>query len=92
LKTKSASVEIKESAWIKLNVDQTGFYRVKYDENLGGKIRHAIESNQLSPTDRFGEINLFCCLALLSPLIEISGLTFLLFCGQGSWMTHMHSV
>ena len=84
MKTKSGSVDITESAWIKLNVDQTGFYRVKYDEKLGGKIRHAIESNQLSPTDRFGKINLlYACLALSSPLIEINVLTLLLFVDRG---------
>ncbi|PON95981.1 Peptidase M1, alanine aminopeptidase/leukotriene A4 hydrolase [Trema orientale] len=40
--------------WIKLNVDQTGFYRVKYDEHLAARLRHAIEKNYLSATDRFG--------------------------------------
>ncbi|KAJ6793920.1 aminopeptidase M1-like [Iris pallida] len=40
--------------WIKFNVDQTGFYRVKYDEVLATGLRHAIEANQLSETDRFG--------------------------------------
>uniref|UniRef100_A0A5B7A8X7 Aminopeptidase n=1 Tax=Davidia involucrata TaxID=16924 RepID=A0A5B7A8X7_DAVIN len=43
-----------ECAWIKLNVDQTGFYRVKYDEELAGRLRYAIESKCLSATDRFG--------------------------------------
>ncbi|KAF4367053.1 hypothetical protein G4B88_016765 [Cannabis sativa] len=40
--------------WIKLNVDQAGFYRVKYDEHLATRLRHAIEKNYLSATDRFG--------------------------------------
>ncbi|KAF9606227.1 hypothetical protein IFM89_023810, partial [Coptis chinensis] len=40
--------------WIKLNVDQTGFYRVKYDDELTGRLRHAIQANHLSPTNRFG--------------------------------------
>lgn len=57
LKTKSGSVDIQESAWIKINVDQTGFYRVKYDGNLEGKIKHAIERGQLTPTDRFGVLD-----------------------------------
>uniref|UniRef100_A0A5B7A6K2 Aminopeptidase n=1 Tax=Davidia involucrata TaxID=16924 RepID=A0A5B7A6K2_DAVIN len=43
-----------ECAWIKLNVDQTGFFRVKYDEDLAGRLRYAIESKCLSATDRFG--------------------------------------
>lgn len=43
-----------ESFWIKVNVNQTGFYRVKYDDNLLAKLGKAIEANMLSPTDRFG--------------------------------------
>ncbi|KAG0454695.1 hypothetical protein HPP92_023987 [Vanilla planifolia] len=42
------------SIWIKLNVDQTGFYRVKYEGELEAGIRYAIENNKLSETDRFG--------------------------------------
>jgi puromycin-sensitive aminopeptidase len=48
------SVAENKSAWIKLNVDQTGFYRVKYDEDLAARLRIAIEKKQLSATDRFG--------------------------------------
>ncbi|ONK80890.1 uncharacterized protein A4U43_C01F22890 [Asparagus officinalis] len=40
--------------WIKCNVDQTGFYRVKYNDELAAGLRHAIESKQLSAMDRFG--------------------------------------
>ncbi|PIA42941.1 hypothetical protein AQUCO_02000412v1 [Aquilegia coerulea] len=40
--------------WIKLNVDQAGFYRVKYDEELAARLRYAIEADHLSATDRFG--------------------------------------
>ncbi|CAK9317339.1 unnamed protein product [Citrullus colocynthis] len=70
LQTKTESVDIKEFLgcsiskcsggndkccdWIKLNVDQTGFYRVKYDEDLAAKLRNAIEKNHLTATDRFG--------------------------------------
>ncbi|XP_056698323.1 aminopeptidase M1-like [Spinacia oleracea] len=57
LKEKSGSLGIKDAAYVKLNVDQTGFYRVKYDEELGAKLRHAIESGQLSATDRFGVLD-----------------------------------
>ncbi|KAL5786402.1 hypothetical protein ACOSQ2_008794 [Xanthoceras sorbifolium] len=41
-------------SWIKVNVDQTGFYRVKYDEELAARLRHAIEKKLLTETDRFG--------------------------------------
>ncbi|XP_059454321.1 aminopeptidase M1-like isoform X2 [Corylus avellana] len=66
LQTKSKTLDIKEflgdktdatSAWIKLNVDQTGFYRVKYDEDLAARLRYAIENKFLSATDRFGILN-----------------------------------
>lgn len=45
--------------WIKLNVDQAGFYRVKYDEQLAARLRYAIEKNYLSATDRFGNLDAF---------------------------------
>lgn len=63
LQTKSGSLDIKEllsnksdavSAWIKINVDQTGFYRVKYDEDLTARLGFAIKNKYLSATDRFG--------------------------------------
>ncbi|TQD75081.1 hypothetical protein C1H46_039355, partial [Malus baccata] len=41
-------------SWIKVNVDQTGFYRVKYEDELAAALRNAIEKKQLSETDRFG--------------------------------------
>lgn len=44
--------------WIKLNVDQTGFYRVKYDDDLQARLRYAIEASFLSATDRFGKMSL----------------------------------
>lgn len=48
--------------WIKLNVDQAGFYRVKYDEDLAAKLRHAIEKKYLSALDRFGKFLFHLCL------------------------------
>lgn len=45
--------------WIKLNVNQSGFYRVKYDEGLAAKLRSAIEKKNLSETDRFGTSSIF---------------------------------
>lgn len=44
----------KEHSWVKVNVEQTGFYRVKYDDKLAAQLRNAIEENCLSETDKFG--------------------------------------
>lgn len=45
------------NSWIKVNVDQAGFYRVKYDELLAAKLRSAVERQSLSPSDRFGKLD-----------------------------------
>ncbi|KAI4380853.1 hypothetical protein MLD38_006993 [Melastoma candidum] len=55
LETKSASVDTPDNyGWIKVNVNQTGFYRVKYSEDLEAQLRHAIEKKVLSTMDRYG--------------------------------------
>ncbi|KAI8544643.1 hypothetical protein RHMOL_Rhmol08G0312400 [Rhododendron molle] len=46
--------KLSEKFWVKLNIGQTGFYRVKYDHNLTTQLRKAIEDNCLSASDRFG--------------------------------------
>lgn len=57
--------------WIKFNVDQTGFYRVKYDDELAARLRYAIEANQLSATDRFGNMKIVQSYFLLFPMVFI---------------------
>ncbi|KAE8687604.1 Aminopeptidase M1 [Hibiscus syriacus] len=80
LQTKSETHDAKElssdgnkSAWIKLNVEQTGFYRVKYDEELAARLRHAIENNYLTATDRFGILDdsFALCMARQLPLTSL---------------------
>ncbi|CAN4128417.1 unnamed protein product [Withania somnifera] len=44
----------KGNPWIKVNVDQTGFYRVKYDDELSARLRYAVESKCLSTNDKYG--------------------------------------
>ncbi|GAU31295.1 hypothetical protein TSUD_315040 [Trifolium subterraneum] len=90
LQTKSETRDIKEllgsqiaedksaNSWIKLNVDQTGFYRVKYDELLAAKLRHAVEKRLLSPSDRFGILDDTYALSMagkesLTSLINLMG-------------------
>ncbi|KAM2544517.1 hypothetical protein TB1_016192 [Malus domestica] len=65
LRNKSETLDVKEvlgcsiaktrSSWIKANVYQTGFYRVKYDEELLAAIGYAIEKKHLSATDRYAD-------------------------------------
>ena len=64
LQTKSETLDVKEllgsggvNSWIKLNLDQAGFYRVKYDELLAARLRYAVEKQLLSAADRFGKLD-----------------------------------
>ncbi|KAL6661427.1 hypothetical protein ACP70R_000811 [Stipagrostis hirtigluma subsp. patula] len=62
LKDKTDTVNIKEFTdslgadgfWIKLNIDQTGFYRVKYDDELAAGLENAIKAKKLSLMDKIG--------------------------------------
>lgn len=63
MQEKSESLDVKDllgsssskgNPWIKVNVDQTGFYRVKYDDELSARLRYAIESKCLSTNDKYG--------------------------------------
>ncbi|TKW32831.1 hypothetical protein SEVIR_2G193100v4 [Setaria viridis] len=40
--------------WIKLNINQTGFYRVQYDDNLSAALQNALLSKKLSVMDKIG--------------------------------------
>ena len=43
-----------ETFWMKLNTDQTGFYRVKYDDELALGLKYAIQADKLSLMDKIG--------------------------------------
>ncbi|GAB2269194.1 hypothetical protein Dimus_004123 [Dionaea muscipula] len=43
-----------EDIWIKVNVEQAGFYRVKYEDKLASRLRKAIQRKELSAMDKFG--------------------------------------
>ena len=59
---------------IKLNVDQTGFYQVKYNEELAVILHFVIENKYLTTTDRFGILNYSSALGMAHQL----PLTFLI--------------
>ncbi|KAK3013476.1 hypothetical protein RJ639_009784 [Escallonia herrerae] len=46
--------ELDKNLWVKINVGQTGFYRVKYDDKLTARLRKAIVDKCLSPSDKYG--------------------------------------
>ncbi|WCJ29383.1 aminopeptidase M1 [Euphorbia peplus] len=80
LQTKSETLDAKEfglgetgSAWLKLNVNQAGFYRVKYDDNLAARLRYAIEKKYLTETDRYGILDdtFALCMARHQPLTSL---------------------
>lgn len=41
--------------WIKLNINQTGFYRVQYDDKLAAALQNALQFKKLSIMDRIGK-------------------------------------
>ncbi|KAH9297886.1 hypothetical protein KI387_029568 [Taxus chinensis] len=65
-----------QSSWIKLNVGQTAFYRVQYDDVLATRLRSAIAAGLLDATDRFGVLDdtyALCC-ACKQPLSTLLSL------------------
>ncbi|KAH1066376.1 hypothetical protein J1N35_031363 [Gossypium stocksii] len=46
--------EYGEASWVKVNIGQSGFYRVKYGDELDARLRKAIEKGFLSVTDKYG--------------------------------------
>ncbi|XP_024965643.1 aminopeptidase M1 isoform X1 [Cynara cardunculus var. scolymus] len=73
----SVSNDGPSSCWIKINVNQAGFYRVKYDEHLSAKLRYAIESKCLSAMDRYGILDDSFALSMAGQLPLSSLLTLM---------------
>jgi hypothetical protein len=44
---------------IKLNMNKTGFYHVKYDRELSAKLQNALEANMFSSMEKIGKHNIF---------------------------------
>ncbi|MHA2001527.1 MAG: M1 family metallopeptidase [Promethearchaeota archaeon] len=54
-KEQTMNLEIpKDTKTFKLNAEQTGFYRVNYDETVWNELGELVKSKKLSPIDRFG--------------------------------------
>ncbi|XP_076932778.1 aminopeptidase M1-like [Bidens hawaiensis] len=81
LDKRSQTIDIDEpsslSSWIKINIDQAGFYRVKYDDNLSVNLRHAIENKRLSAMDRYGILDDSFALSMAGQLPVSSLLTLM---------------
>nr|XP_043619415.1 aminopeptidase M1 [Erigeron canadensis] len=77
LDKKSQAINDPASRWIKINVDQAGFYRVKYDEHLSAKLRYAVESKSLSAMDRYGILDDSFALSMAGQLPLSSLLTLM---------------
>ncbi|KAF7843543.1 aminopeptidase M1-like isoform X1 [Senna tora] len=66
--------ESDQNLWVKVNVDQSGFYRANYEDKLAVRLRKAIQNNCLLATDKFGildDANALCqaCEQPLSSLL-----------------------
>ncbi|KAL6599309.1 hypothetical protein ACP70R_045803 [Stipagrostis hirtigluma subsp. patula] len=62
--------------WIKLNINQTGFYRVKYDEQLAAALQNALQAKKLSLMDKIGIVEdslalSMACKQTLSSLLRL---------------------
>ena len=44
---------------IKLNINETGFYRVKYDKEISVKIQNALQANKFSSVEKIGKHKIF---------------------------------
>ncbi|XP_015902907.2 aminopeptidase M1 isoform X2 [Ziziphus jujuba] len=65
-----------DQLWIKVNIEQSGFYRVNYENELNFRLRNAIENNLLSASDKFGILDdaYALCLACKQPLSALVSL------------------
>ncbi|KAH7653497.1 Peptidase M1 alanine aminopeptidase/leukotriene A4 hydrolase protein [Dioscorea alata] len=62
-----------QTVLIKVNVEQTGFYRVKYDETISALLREGIKCGSLSAVDRYGVLDdsFALCMAGQLPLSSL---------------------
>lgn len=78
MKEKSKSLNFaKEIESLKVNLNQTGFYRVKYSGELLEKLKHLVASKKLNNLDRFGIQNDLFFQAVAGEIPVIDYLDFL---------------
>uniref|UniRef100_A0ACD5XRD6 Uncharacterized protein n=1 Tax=Avena sativa TaxID=4498 RepID=A0ACD5XRD6_AVESA len=81
--------------WTKLNVNGTGFYRVKYDDELGAALQNALETKKLSLMDKIGILDDAHALSIARQQ-TLASLLRLLYCYRGeadySVLSHINSV
>jgi len=92
--TASQSSDGDKNIWIKLNIDQTGFYRVKYDDELAAGLVNAIKAKKLSLMDKIGKDKKnLCTFSVEKKLCTFSRLLFFRQGGtlflQVLWKIHM---
>ena len=71
--------------WTKLNINGTGFYRIKYDDELAAALQNALETKKLSLMDKIGKHNM-CHIEFACNILVADILTSAL---QALWTTHM---
>lgn len=68
--TEKTEEKLGQQLWIKVNIEQSGFYRVHYDDNLEARLRKAVENNFLSAIDEFGYLFFLIIYQLLLNMFE----------------------
>jgi puromycin-sensitive aminopeptidase len=74
--TRTARFPKTTDGWIKLNVNESGFYRTKYSETLRALLAEAVAKNNLKTRDRLGLIRDVMALAETGKQSSIDGLEF----------------
>ncbi|CAM0951104.1 unnamed protein product [Alopecurus aequalis] len=81
--------------WTKLNINGTGFYRVKYDDELAAALQNALEAKKLSLMDKIGIVDDSHALSMARQQ-TLASLLRLLYCYRGeadySVLSHINSV
>ncbi len=65
-----------DTSWIKLNANESAFFRTNYPENLRAALAEPVQSKKLKTRDRLGLIRDMFALAETGKLSSIDGLTF----------------